>query len=357
MNQIVNLLSGLCLGTANKTEMSPVPENISQRKFLYKTNSAEISVSEDDKYVIKVFFAEKKNLFQRESQTYDLINRLQCQNIGKCCMVSPEDRTIVMENFGLDMLEHLNNDNVSYFVLTTFAMDMVKAIDCLHEHKLCHYDIKPENVAFSDQTMRCTLIDMGFVGNNTRSMYVFYGTVPYLPPFHGNEEMRNFAMRKFTHTQFNQLCDYYAFCLTFFEIAGLYLEDCCYKCSLWENPCDCHRYRSNMSGYVRIDLSLLRKIANSETPTEAIQNFRLRQDTTTCLPDQAGMMIIVCAKIMLSVMKPNSSRWLIWNRPKAKASFGGFDPDHACEWMCPFFLWKNVLPEAIEAMSDPNYTS
>ena len=50
----------------------------------------------------------------------------------------------------------------SYNVIMKFTKQMIKALSYLHDHKLCHLDVKAENIMYDSVKKRFRLIDFGF---------------------------------------------------------------------------------------------------------------------------------------------------------------------------------------------------
>ena len=81
----------------------------------------------------------------------------------------------------------------SYRTLLKFAVHMLKALDFLHDNKVCHLDIKAENVVINTSFKQFRLIDFGYT-----TMYPFddfvndiKGTSCYFPKKMNDDEVTN----------------------------------------------------------------------------------------------------------------------------------------------------------------------
>ena len=90
----------------------------------------------------------------------------------------------------------------SYKFILNFTKKILKAISYLHDNKLCHLDIKPENIIINTHTKKFKLIDFGFCSlepfddfvNNVRGtsgyfpdIYNFFDYSIYLPKIKTND--------------------------------------------------------------------------------------------------------------------------------------------------------------------------
>jgi serine/threonine protein kinase len=77
----------------------------------------------------------------------------------------------------------------SYKSIINFVKQMVDALFYLHQHKLCHLDIKPENIMVNTYRKTFKLIDFGFSSVEPFDDYFPYikGTPGYFPKYFPND--------------------------------------------------------------------------------------------------------------------------------------------------------------------------
>jgi serine/threonine protein kinase len=127
---------------------------------------------------------------------------------------------MLIENRGIDGLEHLNNRDMTFDNWLKFLVDISAAITILHKNNITHCDIKPENVVYSSITNRWSLIDFGFAGKN-RTNDRFYGTVPYASP-HICDMVINARTVATTSGDIKFVDDIYAFAMSSLALFGYY---------------------------------------------------------------------------------------------------------------------------------------
>ena len=87
----------------------------------------------------------------------------------------------------------LNNDFSiwkSHKTILKFSKDIMTALNYLHEKKMCHLDIKPENIMINTKTKKFKLIDFGFSSVEPFKDYIYNlkGTPGYFPQYFPNEK-------------------------------------------------------------------------------------------------------------------------------------------------------------------------
>ena len=87
-----------------------------------------------------------------------------------------------------DSIAYLNDNHFSpiwnnYSNIMNFITQIIDAIRFLHDRKICHLDIKPENIMINDEKKQFRLIDFGFSSKEPFNDYVFdlRGTPGYFP--------------------------------------------------------------------------------------------------------------------------------------------------------------------------------
>ena len=87
-----------------------------------------------------------------------------------------------------------NNYNIfwrSYKDIDIFTKTMLESINYLHQKKICHLDIKPENIMINTRTRHFKIIDFGFTDVEPFNNYAsdFRGTPGYFPKYFPNEKI------------------------------------------------------------------------------------------------------------------------------------------------------------------------
>lgn len=87
-----------------------------------------------------------------------------------------------------------NNYNIfwrSYKDIDVFTKTMLESINYLHQKKICHLDIKPENIMINTRTRHFKIIDFGFTDVEPFNNYAsdFRGTPGYFPKYFPNEKI------------------------------------------------------------------------------------------------------------------------------------------------------------------------
>lgn len=77
----------------------------------------------------------------------------------------------------------------SYNKIIRFAKIMMEALSHLHQKKICHLDIKPENIIVNTHTNQYKIIDFGFASKEPFGDYVYNirGTPGYFPKYFDTE--------------------------------------------------------------------------------------------------------------------------------------------------------------------------
>ena len=91
-----------------------------------------------------------------------------------------------------------NNYNIfwrSYKDIDVFTKTMLESINYLHQKKICHLDIKPENIMINTRTRHFKIIDFGFTDVEPFNNYTsdFRGTPGYFPKYFPNEKKAIYA--------------------------------------------------------------------------------------------------------------------------------------------------------------------
>lgn len=122
-------------------------------------------------------------------------------------MVQGEDMRILTDNLIYNYIDYagdkelldtiieikdLNNYNFwnSYKSILDFAFKIMQGLSYLHQNKICHLDIKPENIIVNTKKRTFKIIDFGFCSVEPFNDFVEYyrGTPGYFPKVFPNEK-------------------------------------------------------------------------------------------------------------------------------------------------------------------------
>ena len=151
--------------------------------------------------VAKIFDDSERALFREETKMYEIINRLNLRTNIQFYESSIDDLLIndnisrkmyIILEYGskgslFDALNKTKN-GFSEDVCKYILLNILNAVDALHNEGICHRDIKPENIVFVGDNYDIKLIDFGLSGkfldeNNQKiKLEECYGTRYYCAP-------------------------------------------------------------------------------------------------------------------------------------------------------------------------------
>ena len=94
-----------------------------------------------------------------------------------------------------DTILHLMSENYRFWrsqkIILNFSKQIMEGLNFLHKKKLCHLDIKPENIMVNTITYQFKIIDFGFCSLEPFTDYIYNikGTAGYIPKY-----MKNFPI-------------------------------------------------------------------------------------------------------------------------------------------------------------------
>lgn len=101
-------------------------------------------------------------------------------------IMNNEGKYDLLDTFDIEKVYIWNENTRSSFLY--FIENMINAIKYLHLNKICHFDIKPENIVYnmnsSDRLKKWKLIDFGFAEQEPYNCYLKngpFGTLEYIP--------------------------------------------------------------------------------------------------------------------------------------------------------------------------------
>lgn len=261
----------------------------------------------DDNAFLKIYDNRKLTykLFQNEMNAYkkiETINELK-PYVPKLLDSSDNYKLskvlfLLIENRGIDGIELLNNNNMTFMNWKNFLVDISTTINILHENNIMHCDIKPENTTFSIKTGHWSIIDFGFT-NRERNNSIFFGTIPYCSPHTGNC-LINARTTTLTSGRLACVDDIYAFAISALSLFGYYHN------SMENDSC----IKFNISQLVSIYNGNLDVLNRQFMPTGILYDDWLKN------------ILKVLSSIILS-QQQTSSRIMVWNKPTLSCSFHG----------------------------------
>lgn len=124
--------------------------------------------------------------FPKPVETYETLCGLRCENLPEVYeSVMLEDGQIVLEEFirGMTVAQALEATKYKYKDAKSILLRLCNALAVLHDRKIIHRDVKPENVLVGDEG-RVVLIDLNISRKENRQKRdtVVMGTVGYASP-------------------------------------------------------------------------------------------------------------------------------------------------------------------------------
>ena len=124
--------------------------------------------------------------FPKPVEAYKTLCDLRCENLPEIYeSVLLEDGQIVLEEFikGMTVAQILETEKYKYKGAKTILRGLCNALTVLHDRKIVHRDVKPENVLVGDDG-RVVLIDLNISRkeNAQKRDTVVMGTVGYVSP-------------------------------------------------------------------------------------------------------------------------------------------------------------------------------
>lgn len=227
----------------SKIEYKETPKNL---KLLFSTSFADIYVDNELTKVLKIAYTDtknkKRNFFDNEYKSYQAIAELNCPYLAKPIdyFTSEKYSLILMPYYGLDGMEMMRHNKITFSILTKAAWQLYDAIDTMDKNGITHFDIKLENIAFYNN--KWTILDFGLCLNRNdknKQMTHLRGSMPYIPPIY---DWNNFedSLRTIPY-----IIDIYGYALIILELAGVMSE----------------QYEQFVSSYYRINIELMYRIA------------------------------------------------------------------------------------------------
>ncbi|RZS16980.1 hypothetical protein BHM03_00049062 [Ensete ventricosum] len=154
--------------------------------------------------------AKREARFARE---VTLLSRVQHKNLVKFIGACKEPVMVVVTELllGGSLRKYLVNmrpRSLEPRVAVGFALDIARAMECLHSHGIIHRDLKPENLLLTADQRTVKLVDLGLAREETLTemMTAETGTYRWMAPEHGEKK------------HYNHKVDVYSFAIVLWEL-------------------------------------------------------------------------------------------------------------------------------------------
>ncbi|KAG0464178.1 hypothetical protein HPP92_019791 [Vanilla planifolia] len=160
----------------------------------------------------------KEASFMRE---VNMLSRVQHKNLVKFIGACKEPVMVVVTELvlGGTLRKHLLNlrpRTLDRRVAIGFALDIARAMECLHSHGIIHRDLKPENMLLTADQRSVKLADLGLAREETLTemMTAETGTYRWMAP----ELYSTVTLRQGEKKHYNHKVDVYSFAIVLWEL-------------------------------------------------------------------------------------------------------------------------------------------
>ncbi|KAL6997097.1 hypothetical protein U1Q18_007219 [Sarracenia purpurea var. burkii] len=150
-----------------------------------------------------------------------MLSRVQHKNLAKFIGACKEPRMVIVTELLLGgtlrkYLLHLRPRCLDTCVAVGFALDIARAVECLHSHGIIHRDLKPENLILTADQKTVKLVDFGLAREEslTEMMTAETGTYRWMAP----ELYSTVTLRHGEKKHYNHKVDAYSFAIVLWEL-------------------------------------------------------------------------------------------------------------------------------------------
>ncbi|KAK9108217.1 hypothetical protein Syun_024228 [Stephania yunnanensis] len=162
--------------------------------------------------------AKREGRFAREVA---MLSRVQHRNLAKFIGACKDPVMVIVTELLLGgtlrkYLINLRPRSLDTRVAVGFAIDIARAMDCLHSHGIIHRDLKPENLILTADQKTVKLVDFGLAREEslTEMMTAETGTYRWMAP----ELYSTVTLRHGEKKHYNHKVDVYSFAIVFWEL-------------------------------------------------------------------------------------------------------------------------------------------
>ncbi|PWA32605.1 protein kinase superfamily protein [Artemisia annua] len=182
---------------------------------IYKSLTVVVKVIKQDIGEHKV--AQIKTRFLREVA---MLSTLQHENVVKFIGASMEPMMVIITELlkGGTLKKHLANmkpSNLDGHIAIKFALDVARAMECLHSHGIIHRDLRPANLLLTEDHKIVKLVDFGLAREGSLDiMTAEIGAYRWMAP-----ELYNMVTLKYGEKKhYNHKVDVYSFAMVLWEL-------------------------------------------------------------------------------------------------------------------------------------------
>nr|XP_043615881.1 serine/threonine-protein kinase STY13-like [Erigeron canadensis] len=162
--------------------------------------------------------AKREARFVREVATW---SRVQHKNLAKFIGACKEPMMVIVTEIltGGSLRKYMLSKrpgSLDMHVAIGFALDIARAMECLHSHGIIHRDLKPENLVLTKDQRTLKLVDFGLAREETvtEMMTAETGTYRWMAP----ELYSTVTLRQGEKKHYNQKVDAYSFAIVLWEL-------------------------------------------------------------------------------------------------------------------------------------------
>ncbi|CAK9176590.1 unnamed protein product [Ilex paraguariensis] len=162
--------------------------------------------------------AKREARFEREVA---MLSRVQHKNLAKYIGACKEPVMVIVTELlvGGTLRKYLLNLRprcLDTHVAVGFALDIARAMECLHSHGIIHRDLKPENLILTADQKTVKLVDFGLAREEslTEMMTAETGTYRWMAP----ELYSTVTLRRGEKQHYNNKVDAYSFAIVLWEL-------------------------------------------------------------------------------------------------------------------------------------------
>ncbi|KAG8647844.1 serine/threonine-protein kinase STY13 [Manihot esculenta] len=164
---------------------------------------------------------ERAALENRFAREVNMMSRVKHENLVKFIGACKEPLMVIVTELlpGMSLRKYLNSlrpKQLELCVAINFALDVARAMDCLHANGIIHRDLKPDNLLLTSSQKSLKLADFGLAREEsvTEMMTAETGTYRWMAP----ELYSTVTLRQGEKKHYNNKVDVYSFGIVLWEL-------------------------------------------------------------------------------------------------------------------------------------------